>query len=479
MPSGPTSSRDEGLRQAPAPGGLHGASTPRGRGLLGLSLTVLPIVALALLLRRYHVDVVFWDQWELVPIVDKVFQGTLTFSDLWAQHNEHRPVFPRLVMAHLARATGWSLSAEVLLNLGLVTTVLPVLWVSARGWRSEAQADVPPWTWPTMSLLLFSPTQWENWLWGWQFLAFVQVVTGVYGLALLTRRDSGWGSLAAALLLGIVGTFSFGGGLVFWPVGALGLLVQRHPARWQRLAVWISVAAVVLAAYFYDYHPNPYMPTPWSNFERVRAAGKLVFFVATFLGAPLAPGDWRWACLAGFAGVLLWGWLGYRSLAHGVLARAGLLPWLLGLTAIFTAVLIGLGRAGFGFHQALESRYVTASLWLWASLVLGLGTLRASGPGDRPDSTSSFRLARAGIVAVVVACLLGFSWPHGARASEAWRDRLLPARQALLEGSDLDTLKRLYPMPEAVVERREVLRRWNLGAFRTGDRKPATPVTQD
>jgi hypothetical protein len=432
---------------------------------LAAILTVLPLLALVAIVGRYHVDVFYWDQWELVPIVDKLYLGTLSFTDLWAQHNEHRPFFPRLVLAYLARATGWNTMAEVTLNMTMVTALLPVLWWATRSWRRRPDEALPPWTWPVVSLLLFSPTQWENWLWGWQFLAFVQVVSSVIGLALLTRPSAGWGALASAAALGIVGTYSFGAGLLYWPVGLVAILVRPHPARRWRTLMWMAIAAVAAGAYAQDFHGNPYMPTPISNFVRIRAFGKYLFFVATFLGAPLAPHDWRLALLAGVAGLLLFGGLTWRSLRQGTLPTAELLPLVLGLSALATAAMIGLGRAGFGFEQALESRYITSSLWLWIAVVLSLARFTVAARSQPHISGRLGSACTASVVAIAASVVL-VGWPHGRRESAAWQQRLAPARAALIEGTDFQMLERLYPMPEAVVERREMLKRWHLSVFR-------------
>ena len=111
----------------------------RRAGLIA-AFTLLPLAALVAILWRCHVDVFYWDQWELVPVVDKAFQGTLSFADLWAQHNEHRPFFPRLVMVSLAWATGWNVWAGVTANVALISILVPVLWWTLR--EGTRQRDV-------------------------------------------------------------------------------------------------------------------------------------------------------------------------------------------------------------------------------------------------------------------------------------------------------------------------------------------------
>ena len=52
--------------------------------------------SLRLTFRFYH-PALFADQWETVLFFDRLLQGTITFGDFIAQHNEHRILFPRLV----------------------------------------------------------------------------------------------------------------------------------------------------------------------------------------------------------------------------------------------------------------------------------------------------------------------------------------------------------------------------------------------
>ena len=177
------------------------------------------------------------DQWELVPVVDKAFQGTLSFADLWAQHNEHRPFFPRIVMVSLAWATGWNTLAEVALNVAIMSLLVPVLWWTTRLWRNQGDGPLPAATWPVASLLVFSPAQWQNWMWGWQLMFFLPLASNIAGLSLLCRPRANWGNWAVAVMLGIVGSYSFGASLLYWPVAIVLLMVRRDdPARWWRVA---------------------------------------------------------------------------------------------------------------------------------------------------------------------------------------------------------------------------------------------------
>ena len=86
------------------------------------------LVGLLLMLFLFNtVAVPIYDAWELVPLLQAREAGTLQVADIWAQHNEHRPVVPRLVMLAMAAATGWDVRWELAMNLLLGSALALVL----------------------------------------------------------------------------------------------------------------------------------------------------------------------------------------------------------------------------------------------------------------------------------------------------------------------------------------------------------------
>src|SRR6267142_5943506 len=67
-------------------------------------LAAVPLLILIWVVARYAIDVPYLDQWDFAPLIDKMYQGQLTFHDLWMQFNEHRIFFPKLIMLGLARS---------------------------------------------------------------------------------------------------------------------------------------------------------------------------------------------------------------------------------------------------------------------------------------------------------------------------------------------------------------------------------------
>jgi hypothetical protein len=98
----------------------------RWSGAAPIVLALIPLAYLIWICARLHVDVPFWDQWELVPRLDRLDSGTLTFRDLWGQHNEHRPMFPILLMLVMARLSDWDTGWEIAANIVFGTAIFLV-----------------------------------------------------------------------------------------------------------------------------------------------------------------------------------------------------------------------------------------------------------------------------------------------------------------------------------------------------------------
>ena len=81
------------------------------------------------------------------------------------------------------------------------------------------------WAVPAISLIVFSVSQYQNWLWGWQIQMLLALFSVVAGLVLLANGMFSWGKFVVSALLGIIATYSFANGGLFWPIGLLILFV--------------------------------------------------------------------------------------------------------------------------------------------------------------------------------------------------------------------------------------------------------------
>lgn len=426
------------------------------------ALAVLPLAYLIAVVARYRLDFPYLDQWEFVPFLAKSYAGTLTFGDFWAQHNEHRILLPRIVMLLLARASHWNVGWELACNIVLATAVFCALTSLVRRTARAVDAPPPRWVVPLISLLVFSVSQWENWFFGWQLTELLNMASVVFGLLLIASPRCGRWGFAAGLLLGIIASYSFANGLLYWPVGAAVLLTAPGGLenRGKRLALWAAVGAAAWAAYFCGYRAPDYHPSVWLVF---RHPVEFALYVLTYLGAPVANFNNVAAAAAGLAALVVLALCVFRLLETRRVPLGVLAPYLgLALYAVGCAALTGAGRIGFGSGQAMSPRYILFANLLWfADIALGVLVL------ERPPSEGRTRRDwRGRMIGAGLACLLVFCSLYGTyRWTERYHYRL-PARDTLLSGDDLDMLRRLHPEPEKIIERRPVLQECGLSIFR-------------
>ena len=384
-----------------------------------------------LMVAWFSLDFPFWDQWELVPLLAKVHDGSLGWNDLVSPHNEHRILFPRLLMLGLALISRWNVRWEQVASL-LCAAVLCAILLRAVIARLGASTWPRGMIWISSAVVvvsLFSLNQWQNWSFGWQCQIFMSVLAVITGFALLSHPQWGTTRLILAILCGIVATFSFGNGIVFWPVGMTLLWVNRGESRLKGiLMVWCAVS-IAMVALNWGVHK-----------ESVPSVRAVIPYFFTAIGAPLFPYHAGGAIGAGMVGLTGAAWLFRRKPDPLALALA--------LYAVGTAVLLALARGGEGPEQALSSRYITCTQFFWLGMMLQVFT-------ETP--------ARWRQCALLGACVIwGFLMAVGsAYGVLKWTERYeyrMEARQEVMSGSDRALLSRIHPVPDAIFERRDILR---------------------
>ena len=355
-----------------------------------LALAFVPAVVLGSQVQKYNVDASVWDDWERVPVIEKFEKGTLTFKDLYAPHIEHRIFFPRLLFLALNHLSGGDLRWEV------VAVFIIALLAALGVWRlAVLTLGAGKHLWGLLfltNLILFSPMQYENWLWAIQ-TAFLLPMTCMVWALVVMRLPWSWGKkFAACLGLALIATHSFGHGMLIWPMvfGMALLLVQSEGSkagRWLFLAGWTASAAAILGCYFlcdftnvsdasHSYNRAPgETPPGWNAGGAVfQRPDRLVEFVLAQAGSPYYRLHLKDASEGGWwIGLLLVAAFSVAGIAYGIRRfKGGLdswtnaLPWLaLGATSLSTTALVGIGRIPIsGMEKATSSRYYSMSIYL-------------------------------------------------------------------------------------------------------------------
>src|SRR5215204_258602 len=205
---------------------------------LGWLLILLPVALAFLFVYLYGVTVVHVDQWEIIPRFEKLSLGTLGVSDLFAPHNQHRMLFPWIIMLGLGTITKYNNVAEMYFTLACFLGMLTALILVFRGSIKPRLPFLLPVFFVPIAFLVFSLIQHENMLWGFQLQFGLVQVSSVLALCLL--YFSGYERLRklvfpAALTSATVATFSAASGLFVWWVGLLQLLigpVEKPTKKW-------------------------------------------------------------------------------------------------------------------------------------------------------------------------------------------------------------------------------------------------------
>lgn len=357
---------------------------------------------------------------------------------LWALHNEHRiPVSRLLFWADLRFFGGRSLLL-IPLNVIFMVATWAALCAAAHAitapqrslWlTTAAAAALPIWSW----------VQWFNVGSGFQgmfFLAYLLPLLAFLALANAVLREStAW--FLVAVFLGVASAGTMANGIATLPLMCIALVIMNQaPRRW--IALTGLAAVIVLAGWFYGYHPISATPPRPSLVE-------LIAFITAFFGSPFAAAigtevpDLRAGYIAGaifFAGTLFVAIAGFRRRD----------PMFVGLLAFFAY--LGLSCAGTAWGRAGLTgvsdmlRYATPAVISWSVLLVLVAALLQ-------------RQAQAvvGLAGLIIGATLLPNQMHVFRDEPYRREhRLMLAALALeLKVPDVAILNLLYPVSNAEI----------------------------
>ncbi|MCB1230028.1 MAG: hypothetical protein KDN19_07175 [Verrucomicrobiae bacterium] len=417
-------------------------------------LVFAPAWVLLALVTQNATNIPVWDGWERALLLQKWDAGSLTFSDLYAPHIDHRIVFPRLLSLLVAEvAQGdlkWEIGASWLFGFGAGLGI----WMLAR-------RTLGPGLWTSgiaflANLWIFSPLQYDNWLWPIQTAYLLPMTCLVWALVAATHPRWHWGlrcGIAAALA--IVGTHSFSHGLFIWPaVFFLVLLMPKGEpggaGKWAFALTWLAIAAVIVGCYFgidykvateYSYSQQKGEATPMVAFwkEAVADSGRMWEFFLGILGGPLVrqfsvdplpPA--KWAGLASLVGYAICGlWALWQARRNPETWRR-ILPWLaLGGAVIAIAFGASVGRSAIlAGARAVVPRFLSISLYLPFTF-LAVILLQWKSVREKTSETAILRTRTTTFGFVFLGMLIALQaqpWLYGAKLMQIWRISRLQAQ---------------------------------------------------
>jgi hypothetical protein len=194
--------------------------------------------------------------------------------------------------------------------------------------------------------------------------------------------------------------------------------------------------------------------------------GRFVKYVFCYLGAPLTTSSENAAFGFGIAGTVIF--VIFVAKFHSKAINCVLSPFVwLGVLAILSAILSGIGRGRLGPLQALESRYVALSNFLWIGNLVFLSSLAI---GYGVDDKRVFKTTLKRLVPVVIGvAIVGLACINAVAGSQSAAQRqsfLMPARNELLMLEDERLLGRLFPNVSVLKQRAATLREHHLSVYR-------------
>ncbi len=380
-----------------------------------LALSALYLVFVA----HYSLNVLALDDWVTVPLVHAALHGHLTWDQLWTQHNENRMLVPNVFFVVIGVATRENMQVTMFVSAAVLIAGFACFLVPLRAYLGYLSG----WVVLATGVVWFSLTDWESALWAIQLAWYLFLAAFVVMLALLLIKEARW-TLGAAVVCAVLASYSSIQGLLLWPLGLVCLLWVR-PSR-NRVAVWVSAAAVTTVVYFVGYRstaPSPDNLFPSTLFGLNSSAGSPAYalthplITARFLlvmvgdGLPIRQSAWV-ATLVGAIVLVAAIYVVVRGVRERE-RRVDCLPVVLIGFGLLFDLFVGLGRVKFGLADgAFVSRYSMGGL---ATLV-GLITY----------ALAHFEWRRVAIVGLVafLAIQVGFSAHYGIEQSVAYRQTL-------------------------------------------------------
>jgi len=309
-------------------------------------LDLLPLGLVIALTMYFTVEVPSSDDWDLVPILKEMHEGTLDWKTLDAPYAGHKMPVSYLVMGGIAWITHWDSYIFRLTNILL----LWIAWLAIRPFALRAglllETAVFYWSW----------NQWAEWLWTWMISCSLAVVCVLWSLRLLASRHSG--RFALGLVLAVLGSFSYGAGLAAWPAAIYLIFFIPRPLL-QRV---IFGVVLIGTAFLFLQHP--------AGSGSVTKGGDywhMPLYFLYSLGSPVGFASKGVAVAASITGLLML-----------VLSKPSLDPvktppfnlsLLLASLAMIALLMIARG-GGDSVIGGTDSRYGTMSALFWVAVVL-------------------------------------------------------------------------------------------------------------
>ncbi len=412
-----------------------------------------------LFVLHYSINVIFWDEWDDVPIIHAALHSHLTLSALWAQHNENRILVPNLVVVALSLVDHYNSKSIILLSAFSFVVSYVVLLAIFRKYLGRVLTPIHA---LSLGIIWFSLEDTENSLWAFQLAWYLVVAFLLAMIFLLTQKRQHRDTyLIGAVLISVAASFSSLQGLILWPVGLICLLWDgpRDRRRLWECASWLLACGVTAVIYFRNFNFQTTGSSP--GFALRHPIGMAKFFLAALGNViPMTNSNlWIHELIGAviFVGAVF---VVVRSLRQQTMRNRNPLPVaLIAFGFLFDGSIV-LGRIGSGIGGALAPRYTMANLLVVTGIVVfAWGYARPTESIARHAGRSA-KARRAGFVllGLFLVVLIVDGTTYGITSGRTTRqNRLLDARIIVnldrIPGSQQQPLAASYVFPNVTALR--------------------------
>jgi hypothetical protein len=302
----------------------------------------------------YSVNIPLTDEWHFISFAKMV----LTNESFWeferfVMYNGHIVIIPNLLLTANILLFSWNPVYLMIFGWFLVSFSSFVLFLILRKTFPKIILLMIP-----ISAILFSPVQYENFLWG---IASTQIFMISFSMILsiyfLSKINSNRFFIFPAILSGLLSSFSGISGLAVWFIGFYSIFMQTN---WKKssLLIW-SVGSTMLLLFYFTLFSQKVIFGDEFNEELFSISGIKYFIFYLAHGLALKYDLIRWS-VGSIIFISIFSFGIYLLIQRKV--GLNLTPWIqLGLAGILSGGLTLVGR--FSYSASFPSRYSAFTVW--------------------------------------------------------------------------------------------------------------------
>src|SRR4051812_23306122 len=249
-----------------------------------LAAAIAPILLAFSIQKKHWVNIPIWDEWDTPGTALLHYaQHTLSWDDLFSQHNESRKVVPRLIHIAIASMAGWDVRQGMALTLlcAVASSAFALAYLRRRARESPSHAAF---AWLLVNLLLFAPSQYENFLCGFTYEILIPFLCLFACYSINLSRSGLLTKTVCNSVLALLSTYTFAHGMLLWFIAIPIPTREERPRRaflFFSYALYAVIAIASVARYFVGY-VRPEIAPPFPGAAQIP---QLLDFIIVWLGS--------------------------------------------------------------------------------------------------------------------------------------------------------------------------------------------------